>query len=179
GDAERLKQSHVLRMRATGVASDDDLSELVYVGPVNRPLFQGLNKITSLQARLLLAVDHDRLTAANRHVVNFCLAEEIRADGIDMGPFGNPVAVEHRLSAISRGDDDVLVFRSHLRTRHRLHLNLALLAHLGRTVAAMLVIRTEHLPPADFANAADRLALRARLLAAAEPAPLARVCTGR
>ena len=37
------------------------------------------------------------------------LVTEVRTDGIDVRALGQPVAVEHRLAAGGRGDDDVLV----------------------------------------------------------------------
>ena len=77
-----------------GVAADDHLAQLVHVGPVDRAVLQRLHEVAGLQAGLVLAVHDDRLAAAHGDGVDLRLAEEVRADGVDVRPLGDPVAVE-------------------------------------------------------------------------------------
>src|SRR5262249_25589692 len=153
--------------------TDDHLPQFVHVGPVDRAVLQCLHKIAGLQPRLVLAVHDDRLAAAHGDGVDFGLAEEIRADGVDVRALGDPVAVKHRFAAARGGDDNALVFGPHLRARHRLDLGLAPLAHFTGEAAAVLLVGAVNLDSADLADLADRLYLRAGLLAGAEQADLA------
>src|SRR5207244_3706387 len=157
---------------------DDDLAQLVHVGPVNRAFLESLHKVPGFNAGLILAVHDDRFAAAYAHRVDLGLADEVGANGVNMRSLRDPVAVEHRLAASRGRDDDVLVFRGHLGTRHRLDFGVADAGHLVGETAAVFLGETVNLDAANLADLAHRLELRACLLAAAENADTAGVRPG-
>src|SRR5262249_1670395 len=157
---------------------DDHLAEFVHVGPVDRAFFQGLDEVAGFHAGLILAIDHDRIAAADPDRIDFGLAQEIGADGIEVRPLRDPVAVEDRLTAAGGGDDDILFLRRHFRTGHRVAVGLTQVAHLPAGAAAVFFIRTVDLYPANLAHLTYRLELGAGLLAAAEETDLAGVGAG-
>src|SRR5262249_28742864 len=174
GKAKRLEEGHVLGVLASGIAADDDLAQLADVGPAQQSFFQRLLEIARFQAGLVLAVHHDGIAATQSRHVQLRFAKEVGTDRVDVGPLGEPLAVEDWLPAIGRGDDYVLALGGLLRPSHGDHLRLARIAHLGREAAAMFLVGTENLNAANASNLADGQQLRAGLLAAAEQADLAR-----
>src|SRR5438874_4920780 len=62
GDAERFEHRHVLGVGTAGEAADDDLAELMHVGPVNGAVFESLHEIARFQTGLIFTVDNDRFT---------------------------------------------------------------------------------------------------------------------
>src|SRR5216684_411272 len=109
GNTQRLEERYVLGVSPARVAPDNHLTQFMHIGPVNGSLFERLDEIARLESGLVLAIYHDRLTTPHRNRVDFCLAQEVRADGIDMGAFGNPMTVKHGFAAGGSGDDDVLI----------------------------------------------------------------------
>src|SRR5262249_47274432 len=95
------------------------------------------------------------LGATNRQGVDLSLSQEIRADCIDMSAFGNPMAVEHRLTTGSCRDNNVFFLCGHFGTRDRLDDGSASRAHfLGKTPAP-LQGRAINLNTIDSANPAN------------------------
>src|SRR5207302_4301125 len=137
-----------------------------------------LDKVAGFEPGLVLAIDHDRLAAPHGHGVNFDLAKEVGAHGVDVRPLGDPVAVEHRLPARRGGDDDVFILRGQFGTRHRLDFDAAYGGHFAGEAPTVLLVGAVDLDAADLAHLAYRFKLRPRLFAAAEEAHLASVRPG-
>ena len=92
GDAERLEQVMSCACVRPGCAADDDLAQFVDVGPVESAVLECRHEIAGLEAGLVLAVDDDRLAAADRDGVDLGLGEEVRADDVEVRALREPVA---------------------------------------------------------------------------------------
>jgi hypothetical protein len=110
--------------------------------------------------------------AANGGHVQLGLAEEVRADGVEVRALADPGSAQHRLAAGRGRDDDVLVLGRLLGTVDGYDLGLTRRTHFRGETATILFIAAVHGDPSHLAHGADGEQLRAGLIAAAEETDL-------